>query len=462
MAGAADAVMLPRAAPRLRVGRVVLLLAAAGAVVKVGAWIKEMVLADLFGRSDAMDAVLVALLLPNLLVNLFSESMNQALIPTLVRVRLQQGQAAAQELLSSSMASLLAMLTAAAIAMALLAHALFPFLASGFSSAKLGLSIRLFYFLAPVVVFSGMASNCTAVLNSVERFAIPALAPLLVPGAILAAVLCLHASLGIWSVAVGMVLGSALHAATMSGSLRASGYAFQPRWFKATAAVREVAHQHAAVLLSSIVASAGLLVDQAMAAMLPPGSVSALAYGGRYVSVMVLLLAGAVSPAMVPFFSTAVAQQDWQACRNALRRWPRMVAMVSVPVALAMMAGAHGLVRVTLQHGAFSAADTNVVAWVMAMYAIQIPFFVVSRIFYRFVLALRRADLVLICGGINLALDVVLNLWLMRFMGVAGIALATSLWCASTCALFAFWAHRLLVQAEQNALTVAANCEAQN
>lgn len=444
--------ILPRAALRFRVGRVVMLLAAAGAVVKAGAWIKEMVLADFFGRSDAMDALLVALLVPNLLVNLFAESMNQALIPTLVRVRLQQGHAAAQELLSNSMASLVAVLTAASLVMVLLAHALFPLLGSGFAPTKLGLSIRLFYLLAPVVVFSGVASNCTAVLNSVERFALPALAPLLVPGAILASVLCLHSSLGIWSVAAGTLLGSALHAAAMGGSMRAGGYAFRLRRFKATAASHEVARQHAIVFLSSVVASAGLLADQAMAAMLMPGSVSALAYGGRYVSVVVLLMAGAVSTAMVPFFSTAVAQQDWQACRNALRRWPRIAALVSVPIALALMAGAHGLVRLTLQHGAFLARDTTVVAWVLAMYAIQIPFFVVSRIFYRFVLAMRRADLVLICGTLNLALNVVLNLWLMRSMGVAGIALATSLWCATTCALFAFWAYRLLGEAERKAL----------
>lgn len=450
MADAANTLSLPRVTPRLRLGRVVVLLAVAGAAVKLGAWVKEMVLADVFGRSDAMDALLVALMLPNLLVNLFAESMNQALIPTLVRVRLQQGQAAAQDLLSRSGTFLVAALATASLMMALLAHAVFPLLGSGFSAQKLELSIRLFYLLAPVVVLSGVASNCTAVLNSVERFAMPALAPLLVPGAILVAVLCWHPVLGIWSVVIGMLAGTALHAAATSGSMHTSGYRFQLGWSKATAASREVAHQYRAVFFSSIVASAGLLIDQAMAAMLPPGSVSALGYGGRYVSVMVLLMAGAISTAMVPFFSAAVAQQDWQTCRNALRRWPRTVAMVSIPVTLAMMGGAHWLVRITLQHGAFGAADTTAVAWVLAMYAIQIPFFVVSRIFYRFVLAMRRADLVLICGAVNLALDVVLNLWLMRWMGVAGIALATSLWCVSTCALFGFWAYRLLGRAERD------------
>ena len=91
------------------------------------------------------------------------------------------------------------------------------------------------------------------------------------------------------------------------------------------------------------------------------------------------------------------------------------------------------------QHGAFGPGDTAVVATVLAMYAIQIPFFVTSRVFYRFLVAMRRTDLVLYCGVINLGLDIVLNLVLMRWYGVAGIALATSLWTVSTFLFLWYW-----------------------
>ncbi len=61
---------------------------------------KEIGVASVYGRSDAMDAFLAAALIPSLLVNLISESMNQALVPTLVRVREQEGRERAQQLLS--------------------------------------------------------------------------------------------------------------------------------------------------------------------------------------------------------------------------------------------------------------------------------------------------------------------------------------------------------------------------
>ncbi len=76
---------------------------AVGILVKIVATVKEIAVAGVYGRSDAMDAFLAAALIPSLLINLISESMNQALVPTLIRVREQEGHERAQELLSSSM-----------------------------------------------------------------------------------------------------------------------------------------------------------------------------------------------------------------------------------------------------------------------------------------------------------------------------------------------------------------------
>jgi putative peptidoglycan lipid II flippase len=211
-----------------------------------------------------------------------------------------------------------------------------------------------------------------------------------------------------------------------------------------------VAHQYGPVLLSSVVASGGLLVDQGMAAMLPAGSVSALVFANRFVSVVVMLLAGTVSSAVAPYFSSMVAERDWPGCRRTLRTWAFLMAAVSVPLAALLIAGAQPLVRLTLQHGAFGPRDTAVVTTVLAMYAIQIPFFVVSRVFYRFVVAMRRTDLVLYCGLLNLALDIVLNLLFMHWLGVAGIALATSLWTVSTLAFLWYAARRLLAAADNH------------
>jgi putative peptidoglycan lipid II flippase len=425
--------------------------AAIGILVKIVATFKEFAVAGVYGRSDAMDAFLAAALIPGLLINLISESMNQALVPTLIRVREQQGHDRAQQLLSSSMLWLCLLLAAVSVAMALLARGFFPLIASHFPAAKLALSVQLFYGLLPVVLITGIATNCTAVLNTFDRFALPALAQVATPAAIIAGALLLGPRVGIWAMVYATLAGALIHALIVAWMMDSHGYRLRLRWYGMTDATREVAYQYGPVLLSSVVASGGLLVDQSMAAMLPAGSVSALVYANRFVSVVLTLLAGAVSTAVVPYFSRMIAVKDWAGCRYTVRTWVRLTALVSAPIAAGLILGAHLLIRVTFQHGVFGPHDTAVVTPVLAMYALQIPFFVCSRVFYRFLVAMRRTDLIFYCGTLNLGLDIVLNLILMRWFGVAGIALATSLWTVSTFFFLWYWTWRLLPNAPTEA-----------
>jgi len=311
--------------------RAALSVGAAGIFVKLVATAKEIGVASVYGRSDAMDAFLAAALIPSLLVNLISESMNQALVPTLVRVREQEGRDRAQQLLSSSMLWMCLFLGVASALMALLAHGFFPLIASNFPPAKLALSIHLFYGLLPIVLLTGVATNCTAILNTLDRFALPALAPAVISISILAGALLLGSRFGIWAMVYATLAGSLLHVVIVAGMMEAHGYPFRLRWHGMTDATREVAGQYGPVLLSSVVASGGLLVDQSMAAMLPAGSVSALVYANRFVSVVLTLLAGAVSTAIVPHFSRMIAHRDWAGCRHTLRTWVGLTALVSIP-----------------------------------------------------------------------------------------------------------------------------------
>ena len=152
-----------------RIFRAAASVTAAGIVVKLVATGKEVVLAGVYGRSDAMEAFLAAALIPSLLINLVSESMNQSLVPTLVRVRAQHGHERAQQLLSNSMLWMCVLLGAVSVLAGVGAKGMFPLIASHFPPEKLALAIRLFYAMLPVVLITGIASNCTAVLNTFDR-----------------------------------------------------------------------------------------------------------------------------------------------------------------------------------------------------------------------------------------------------------------------------------------------------
>jgi putative peptidoglycan lipid II flippase len=416
--------------------------------VKLIATGKEFVVAGVFGRSDALDAFLAAILVPGLLINLTAESMAQALVPELVRVRVQQGIEDARELLAVSLTRFCITLLAVCAAAGLTAAWWIRWVGWSFPAAKLALTLHLFYSLLPFVLFGATAAVCGAVLNAAQRLALPAISQAAVPIATVLGVSLFARHYGPWALVWSSLAGAALYAAWMAAAMTRAGYGVIPRWRGSGDSAGIVWRQQRTVLASSLVASGGLLVDQAMAASLAPGSVSSLAFAGRFVSVVLTLAAGVASAVIGPQFAELAARSDWSGCRIALQRWSSMAWIGAGAAAVPMVFGAHGLVRLCFQHGAFGASDTTAVARVLAFSALQIPFFAASRVHYRFLLAMRRADLILKCGAINLVLDVVLNILLMRRLGVAGIALATSLWTISTWTFFVICTRRVLANAQ--------------
>jgi putative peptidoglycan lipid II flippase len=418
-------------------------------VVKLVATLKELAVASYFGRGDVVDAFLVAYILPSFMVTLVSGSMNAALIPTLIRVREQEGEVEAERLLSSAMAWSLSLLAGLTLLVGVIGPFLLSQAGSAFGPAKLAMTRHLFYVMLPAIVLSGFATNCGAVLNSRGRFCLPAVTPVLTP-LITLALLVLSHSRGALVLAIGAVAGSALEAAVLAYGLARLGVRLRLRWYGATPAIREVGLQYLPLLLGVFFTTGVTVADQTMAAhWLPRGSVAALSYGNRIVSVVVGLCSVSLSTALIPYFSEMVARRDWAGCQQTLRAYSRLVLAVAAPITLVLMLGSPLIVRLLYQRGAFGAADTAVVARVQAMYALQVPFFAIGLLHVRLLTALKRNDLVMASAGLNLVLDIILNLVCMRFLGVAGIALSTSLFYVGSFFFASYATRRLLHRVRQ-------------
>src|SRR5260370_1425505 len=167
------------ASPNRKIFRAAMIVGSFTLLAKAGATIKELLVARTFGRSDALDAFLIAYLLPSFALGLVMGAFGSALIPALMKTRQKQGAEAAQKLFSGMMLLSVLALTALAALLGLLAPYYLPYLGSGFSAATLRLTRDLRYLLLPFVFFCGFAGCASAALNSAENFALPALAPLL-------------------------------------------------------------------------------------------------------------------------------------------------------------------------------------------------------------------------------------------------------------------------------------------
>ena len=180
------------------------------------------------------------------------------------------------------------------------------------------------------------------------------------------------------------------------------------------------------------------LVDQSMAAMLDAGSVSALSYGNKVVSLIISIGAFALGAAILPYFSKMVATKDWDSIKHTFRRCATFTLVTTIPLTVVLIYFSKPLVSLIFERGAFSSTDMAVVAEVQSYYLIQIPFYVLSIPVVRLISSLKGNHLLLRGACLSFVLNVVLNFLFMRWLGVAGIALSTSLTYVASF-LFLFW-----------------------
>lgn len=408
-------------------------------VAKLASIAKELLVARRFGTGSTIEAFLVAILIPMLAVNIISSSFSMSLIPTYINVRERDGKEAAQRLLSGITVWALLLLVGTTITILLGSRLYLPWIASGFNQRKLDLSFQLLVMVSPLIVFSGIANIWGAVLNAGERFALVALAPIITPSVTVLVLFIQRYSID--ALPIGMVLGAGLEMILLGLALRLRGISLRPRWHGLNDDLRLVGKQFGPRIGASAMRSGSVVVDRSLAATAAPGSVAALNYGNRVVITLLAVIGAALGSAITPYYSKMIANRDWRGVRHTLKRYLLLLFLASIPLVMALSFLAVPIVRVIFERGSFRAKDTQLVAQIQAVYALQIPFYLSNVLLSRLLSSFLVSQITFWAAGINIGLNIILDILLIKMMGVPGIALATS--CASM-ATFCFLLYHSL------------------
>ncbi|MDZ8050458.1 MAG: murein biosynthesis integral membrane protein MurJ [Aulosira sp. ZfuVER01] len=395
-------------------------------LVKIVAVAKELVVAQKFGTGDDLDAFFIAFLIPSSIISVVAGSFNAALIPTYIQVREREGKKAAQKLFSGTTVWSLGLLGITTILTVASAPWYLPLMARGFSPEKLDLTFHLLCAIAPLVMLTGFVVIWSAVLNAGERFAIAAVSPIITPIVTILLLLIVVKSWGIYALVAGLICGAALELTFLGIALHRQGISLLPRWYGFDSHLRQVTKQYLPMIAGALLMSSTSLVDQAMAAMLPSGSVAALNYGNKVIALPISLSTTALSTAVIPYFSKMVASDDWAGIRRTLNHYLRIIFVVTVVLGGFLFAFSELIVRILFQRGSFTANDTHLVAQIQSCFALQIPFYVAGILVVRLISAVKANHILMYGSAINLIANISLNYIFMQKMGITGIALSTS------------------------------------
>ena len=336
---------------------------------------RELLIASTFGASALTDAFNVAFRIPNLFRRFFAEgAFSQAFVPVLAATRATNGEEATKALIDRVATVLAWALLVVSVIGVLAAPALVWLMASGLQQNPHGfdLAVVMTRWMFPYIAFMSLVALAAGVLNTWKRFAVPAATPVLLN-------LCMIAAAWFgapWFKTLGLEPISALSAGVLIGGMLQLGVQVLPQkklalaptigWRRgalraawADAGTQAIVKLMGPALLGVGVANLSMLINTQIASHLAPGSVSWITYADRLMEFPTALLGVAMGVVLMPQLATARANGDG-ARYSAMLDWGlRLVVLLALPCAVALVAFAKPLVAVLYHYGAFSEQDVR-------------------------------------------------------------------------------------------------------
>ncbi|KTG29141.1 murein biosynthesis protein MurJ [Idiomarina sp. WRN-38] len=418
--------------PRRGLMRSGLVVSAMTMLSRVMGLVRDVVVATFLGAGNGSDAFFVAFKIPNFLRRLFAEgAFNQAFVPVLSEYSTQRTKQEIRELLNAvagSLTALLALITALAM---LGAPWLVWLFAPGFGRdpEKLALTADMLRLTFPYLLLISLTAFSGSVLNTWNRFAVPAFTPVLLNISLIGAALLLMPLMEepAMALAWGVLIAGAAQLAFQVPFLLRLGLLPTPWPNFAHDGVKRILKLMAPALFGVSVSQINLLLDTVLASLLAAGSVSWLYYSDRLVELPLGVFGVAIGTIILPALSKRHAEQSTEHFSAMLDWGLRVVLLLGVPAALALAVLAEPFLITLFHYGAMTDNDIQMAAMSLRAYAFGLVAFMLIKVLAPGFFARQDTKTPVKVGIIAMVANMVFNLLLIWPLAHAGLALATAL-----------------------------------
>lgn len=395
---------------------------------------RDVVLARMFGPGDGTDAFFLAFKIPNFLRRLFAEgAFNQAFVPVLSEYRRQRTHAEVKTLVDSVAGSLSAVLLALTVLVVIAAPLIAIPLAWGFrdNADKFALFVDMFRITFPYLLLISLTAFASAILNSYDKFAIPALTPALLNVAMIGAAVLLSPYMARPEVAlaVGVLIAGVAQLVFQLPALARLRLLPIPALNPQHEGVRRVMTLMIPALFGVSVSQINLLLDTFIASLLVSGSVSWLYFSDRLVELPLGIFGIAIATVVLPSLSRKHADKSLTEFAAMLDWAFRMVLLIAIPASLALILLAQPLIITLFQGQNFSVDDVIKVTSSLQAYTLGLVAFMSIKVFAPGYYSRQDTRTPVRIGILAMVANMVMNILLVFVLDFAhtGLALATSL-----------------------------------
>lgn len=416
---------------------------------RVTGLVREQMVAALFGANAMTDAFQVAFRIPNMLRRLFAEgAFSQAFVPTLAAERAAHGDDATRALVNATATVLFWVLLLVCIVGVIGAPLLVLLIGGGLAPEAREAAGTMTRWMFPYIGCMSLVALSAGVLNTWQRFAVPAITPVLLNLSVIALGYALHDRLGILSMAIGVMVGGVLQLAVQAPALARLGMLprIGLRWATLAAAwrhegVRRILRNMGPALLGVGVAQVSLIINTQIATHIGPGAATWITFADRLMEFPTALAGVALGVVLTPLLSAAKAQASGEDF-SALLDWGlRLVLLLALPCAAALLVFAEPLVAVLYHRGAFQVGDVAQTARAVQGYGLGLIGIVAIKVLAPGFYARQDTRTPVKIAVVVLVATQLLNLALVPWLGAAGLATSIGLG-ALINALWLWWGLR--------------------
>ena len=436
----------PSPRPARSAGQIVLdaslILAVTAVASRILGWVRLVVIGSQFGASDKLDAYFAAFLIPDAIFQLVvAGALFTALVPVFVSYRARGQDDEAWRVASSVVNLLVLTLAGVAVLVAIFAPSLVPVVAPGFDAPTTDLTVRLTRIMLLSPIFIGLGAVVTGILNTYDRWAVPAMAPLVYNLAIIFAAIFVAPILGVEALAVGVAVGSLLHLAIQLPSLAAVGQRYDLTLGLRHPGVRRVALLTAPRTLGLAAGQINLIVSTVLASGLAEGSVAAYNYAFQLSMIPAGVVGVSIAVALFPTLSRDAALGRLSEIRRQVAGSLRVIVFIALPITAIMIVLAEPITGVFFQYGLFDARAASRTAGALLFFAIGLAANSAVHVLVRAFYAMHDTRTPVLWAILAVVFNVPLMVWLVGPMGIGGLALALSI-TATAEAIGLVWALR--------------------
>ncbi|MBK5005581.1 MULTISPECIES: murein biosynthesis integral membrane protein MurJ [Pseudomonas] len=413
---------------------------------RVLGFVRDTILARIFGAGVATDAFFIAFKLPNLLRRIFAEgAFSQAFVPILAEYKSQQGEEATRTFVAY-ISGLLTLVLAVVTAIGILAA---PWVvwatAPGFvdSAEKYQLTTDLLRVTFPYILLISLSSLVGAILNTWNRFTVPAFTPTLLNVAMIAFAVWLtpYFNPPIMALAWGVLAGGLAQLLYQLPALKKIGMLVLPRLNLRDAGVWRVLKQMLPAILGVSVSQISLIINTIFASFLVAGSVSWMYYADRLMELPSGVLGVALGTILLPTLAKTYANRDREEYSRILDWGLRLCFLLVLPCTLGLALLAEPLTVALFQYGKFSAVDAAMTQRALVAYSVGLLAIILVKVLAPGFYAQQNIRTPVKIAVFTLVCTQLFNLVLVGPLAHAGLALAISLGACLNAGLL-FWKLR--------------------